>query len=42
MSAPLLQVDGLTVRLDVRGAQRAVLRDVTLTVREGEALGLVG
>jgi oligopeptide/dipeptide ABC transporter ATP-binding protein len=42
MSGPLLQVDGLTVRLDVRGAQRAVLRDVTLTVREGEALGLVG
>jgi len=42
MSAPLLQVDGLTVRLDVRGAQRAVLRDVTLNVREGEALGLVG
>jgi oligopeptide/dipeptide ABC transporter ATP-binding protein len=42
MSAPLLQVDGLTVRLDVRGAQQAVLRDVTLNVREGEALGLVG
>jgi oligopeptide/dipeptide ABC transporter ATP-binding protein len=42
MSAPLLRVDGLTVRLDVRGAQQAVLRDVTLNVREGEALGLVG
>jgi len=42
MNAPLLQVDGLTVRLEVRGAQRAVLRDVALTVREGEALGLVG
>ena len=39
---PLLEVDGLTVRLDVRGAQRAVLRDVALTVRQGEALGLVG
>ncbi len=39
---PLLEVDGLTVRLEVRGAQRAVLRDVALTVRQGEALGLVG
>jgi oligopeptide/dipeptide ABC transporter ATP-binding protein len=39
---PLLEVDGLTVRLDVRGAKRAVLRDVALTVRPGEALGLVG
>jgi oligopeptide/dipeptide ABC transporter ATP-binding protein len=42
MNAPLLQVDGLTVRLEVRDAKRAVLRDVALTVREGEALGLVG
>jgi oligopeptide/dipeptide ABC transporter ATP-binding protein len=42
VSGPLLLVDGLTVRLEVRGAQRAVLRDVALTVREGEALGLVG
>ena len=42
MSAPLLQVDGLTVRLEVRGERRPVLRDVALTVREGEALGLVG
>ena len=40
--APLLEVDGLTVRLQVRGAMRAVLRDVALTVRPGEALGLVG
>jgi oligopeptide/dipeptide ABC transporter ATP-binding protein len=42
VTGPLLSVDGLTVRLDVRGAKRAVLRDVALTVRAGEALGLVG
>ncbi|HTS99081.1 MAG TPA: ABC transporter ATP-binding protein [Streptosporangiaceae bacterium] len=42
MSDPLLSVDGLTVRLEVRGERRAVLRDVALTVRAGEALGLVG
>ena len=42
MSDPLLEVDGLTVRLDVRDAKRPVLRDVALTVRQGEALGLVG
>jgi oligopeptide/dipeptide ABC transporter ATP-binding protein len=39
---PLLDVDGLTVRLPVDGAQQAVLRDVSLTVRAGEAVGLVG
>ncbi len=39
---PLLEVDGLTVRLAVEGQQRAVLRDVSLTVRPGEAVGLVG
>ena len=41
-TAPLLEVDSLTVRLRVEGAQRAVLRDVSLAVRPGEALGLVG
>jgi oligopeptide/dipeptide ABC transporter ATP-binding protein len=41
-AAPLLEVDGLTVRLRVRGAMRPVLRDVSLTIRPGEALGLVG
>jgi oligopeptide/dipeptide ABC transporter ATP-binding protein len=40
--APLLDVDGLTVRLPVDGVQQAVLRDVCLTVRAGEAVGLVG
>jgi peptide/nickel transport system ATP-binding protein len=40
--APLLDVDGLTVRLPVDGVQRAVLRDVSLTIRAGEAVGLVG
>jgi oligopeptide/dipeptide ABC transporter ATP-binding protein len=39
---PLLDVSRLTVRLPVEGAQRAVLRDVSLTVRAGEAVGLVG
>ena len=41
-SAPLLEVDGLTVLLEVNGAKRAVLRDVSLTIRPGEAVGLVG
>jgi oligopeptide/dipeptide ABC transporter ATP-binding protein len=41
-AVPLLQVDGLTVRLQVEGAARPVLRDVSLQVRAGEALGLVG
>jgi oligopeptide/dipeptide ABC transporter ATP-binding protein len=40
--APLLEVDGLTVRLTVEGARRAVLRDVSFAVRPGEAFGLVG
>jgi oligopeptide/dipeptide ABC transporter ATP-binding protein len=40
--AELLEVDGLTVLLDVNGAKRAVLRDITFTVRPGEAVGLVG
>jgi oligopeptide/dipeptide ABC transporter ATP-binding protein len=39
---PLLDVDGLTVRLPVAGSQQAVLRDVSLTIRPGEAVGLVG
>src|SRR5437773_5299389 len=41
-SAPLLEVDGLTVLLDVAGARRAVLRDISLTLWPGEAVGLVG
>jgi len=40
--AALLDVDGLTVTLQVEGAQRAVLRDVSLSIRPGEAVGLVG
>ena len=42
MNGPLLEVDGLTVLLDVEGARRAVLRDVSFTMRPGEAVGLVG
>ncbi len=39
---PLLAIEGLTVRLPVEGEQRAVLRDVSIALRPGEALGLVG
>jgi oligopeptide/dipeptide ABC transporter ATP-binding protein len=42
MSDPLLEVAALTVLLTVNGANRPVLRDVSLTVRAGEAVGLVG
>jgi peptide/nickel transport system ATP-binding protein len=41
-AAPLLEVDRLTVRLPVEGSQRAVLREVSLDIRPGEAVGLVG
>jgi oligopeptide/dipeptide ABC transporter ATP-binding protein len=40
--APLLEVAGLSVLLEINGAKRPVLRDVSLTVRPGEAVGLVG
>jgi oligopeptide/dipeptide ABC transporter ATP-binding protein len=39
---PLLSVSDLTVLLPVEGQQRAVLRDVSLEIRAGEAVGLVG
>src|ERR1700682_1943689 len=39
---PLLELDALTVRLPVEGSMRAVLHDVSLAIRPGEALGLVG
>ncbi len=43
MSAePLLSVSDLTVLLPVEGEQRPVLRDVSLDIRAGEAVGLVG
>jgi oligopeptide/dipeptide ABC transporter ATP-binding protein len=38
----LLNVDALTVRLRVDGVHQSVLRDVSFTIRAGEALGLVG
>jgi oligopeptide/dipeptide ABC transporter ATP-binding protein len=41
-SAALLEVAGLSVLLEINGTRRAVLRDVSLTVRPGEAVGLVG
>jgi len=40
--AALLDVAGLTVALPVEGEQREVLRDVSLQIRPGEAVGLVG
>ncbi len=39
---PLLSVSDLTVLLPVEGKQRAVLRDVSLEIHAGEAVGLVG
>jgi oligopeptide/dipeptide ABC transporter ATP-binding protein len=38
----LLEIDELTVRLPVEGRLRTLLRDVSLSLDEGEALGLVG
>ncbi len=42
MTAPLLELDGLAVRLPVGGELRTVLHDVSFTIGPGEALGLVG
>ncbi|MHA7269516.1 ABC transporter ATP-binding protein [Arthrobacter sp. HLT1-20] len=39
---PLIAVEGLNLTLDVAGQKRLVLRDVSLTIQPGEALGLVG
>jgi oligopeptide/dipeptide ABC transporter ATP-binding protein len=39
---PLLELDSVTVWLEVDGVRRAVLREVSFAVRPGEALGLVG
>jgi oligopeptide/dipeptide ABC transporter ATP-binding protein len=38
----LLAVEGLSVRLPVEGTMRPVLRDVSFSLRPGEAFGLVG
>jgi oligopeptide/dipeptide ABC transporter ATP-binding protein len=42
MNEPLLDVQGLSVQLPVRGSMRTVLDDISLAIRPGEALGLVG
>ena len=42
MSAALLEVDGLGVRLPVDGRMLPVLHDVSLSIAPGESLGLVG
>jgi oligopeptide/dipeptide ABC transporter ATP-binding protein len=39
---PLLELEGVGVRLPVEGSMRPVLNDVTFAIRPGEALGLVG
>jgi oligopeptide/dipeptide ABC transporter ATP-binding protein len=41
-SAPLLEVAALSVLLQMNGTHRAALRDVSLTIAPGEAVGLVG
>ena len=38
----LLEIDHLNVELRVEGELRPVLRDVSLQIGEGEAVGLVG
>ena len=40
--APLLDVDGLNVRLPIDGIHRPVLREVSFSLRPGEAFGQVG
>jgi peptide/nickel transport system ATP-binding protein len=40
--APLLEVDGLTMRYHTRAGKVSAVEDVTFTVRKGAALGLVG
>jgi oligopeptide/dipeptide ABC transporter ATP-binding protein len=42
VSAPLLELEHLAARLPVEGELRPVLHDVSLTIAEGEAVGLVG
>jgi oligopeptide/dipeptide ABC transporter ATP-binding protein len=41
-SPALLEVAGLSVLLEMNGTKRTVLRDISITVRPGEAVGLVG
>jgi oligopeptide/dipeptide ABC transporter ATP-binding protein len=41
-ATPLLEVDHLTARLPVEGRMQTVLHDVSLSIGEGEAVGLVG
>ena len=42
MTAPLLQVDGLTVRFDTRAGTVHAVTDVSYTLQAGETLGIVG
>jgi oligopeptide/dipeptide ABC transporter ATP-binding protein len=42
VSAALLEIEGLSVRLPVQGRLQTMLHDVSLTIGAGEAVGLVG
>ena len=42
VESPLLDIENLRVRLRMRSGMRTVLHEVSLHLREGEALGLVG
>jgi peptide/nickel transport system ATP-binding protein len=42
MAAPLLEVQGLSIRLPTRDGLRTVVSDVSFAVAAGEALGIVG
>jgi oligopeptide/dipeptide ABC transporter ATP-binding protein len=41
-AVPLMEIEGLVVRLPVEGSLRTVLHGVSFAIRPGEALGLVG
>jgi oligopeptide/dipeptide ABC transporter ATP-binding protein len=42
MSAPLIDIQGLSISLRTRGGVKQVVSDVSFTVAAGEALGIVG
>src|SRR6476661_786807 len=42
MTAPLLELEHVSLDLPIRGQLRRVIHDVTLTIAAGESVGLVG
>jgi oligopeptide/dipeptide ABC transporter ATP-binding protein len=42
MSAPLLELDGVTTRVPTAAGERALIEDIAFTVARGEIVGLVG